>query len=176
MKRALEGGQMKTSDKGLVALMGREAIVLSTYDDTKAIPTIGVGHTNAAGDPKPTTGLKISLNEALDIFRRDIVRYEDAVNSAVKVPLEQHEFDALVSFHFNTGGIAKAKLTEHLNKGDKKAAAEGFLGWLQPPEIEGRRRAEMTQFATGNYGNLATVLVYDKFPGTAKATSTVGLV
>ena len=166
---------MKTSNKGLVALMGREAIVLSTYDDTKGIPTIGVGHTAAAGNPKPTPGLKINLKEALDIFRQDIVRYEDAVNSAVKVALEQHEFDALVSFHFNTGGIAKAKLTEHLNKGDKKAAADGFLGWLQPPEIEGRRRAEMNQFATGDYGNLKTVLVYDEFPGKAKATGTDGL-
>src|SRR5437762_90587 len=103
---------MKTSTKGLIALMNREAVVLKTYRDTKGILTIGVGHTAAAGDPKPEAGLIISLAQALDIFRRDIAKYEAGVNAAVKVPLQQHEFDALVSFHFNTGAIGKATLTK----------------------------------------------------------------
>ncbi len=167
---------MRTSNKGLVALMGREAVVLSTYEDTKGIPTIGVGHTAAAGEPNPAPGLKISLRDALDIFHRDIVKYEDAVNAAVKVPLAQHEFDALVSFQFNTGGIAKAQLTRRLNDDDREGAAQGFLGWLRPPEIEGRRRAEMRQFATGDYGNLDTILIYETFPGKPKPTSTAGLI
>ena len=57
-------------------------------------------------------------------------RYEAAVLRAVKVPLEPHEFDALVSFHYNTGGIAKAALTRHLNAGDRAAAATAFMAWL----------------------------------------------
>jgi lysozyme len=166
---------MKTSTKGLIALMGREGVVLSTYKDSVGVATIGVGHTAAAGDPKPVSGLKITLAEALEIFRRDIVKYEDRVNDAVTVPLAQHEFDALVSFDFNTGGIYKAKLTIALNAGDRAGAAAGFMGWTKPPEIKNRRLGEQRQFATGDYGDLSTVLVYEKFPGTAVPVSTDGL-
>jgi GH24 family phage-related lysozyme (muramidase) len=53
----------------------------------------------------------------------------------VKVPLAPHEFDALVSFHYNTGGIAKAALTRHLNAGNRVAAADAFLNWRRPASI-----------------------------------------
>jgi hypothetical protein len=55
--------------------------------------------------------------EAFRLYRADIVAYEAEVLRAVKVPLKPHEFDALVSFHYNTGGIAKASQTRHLNAG-----------------------------------------------------------
>ncbi len=67
------------------------------------------------------------------------------------MPLEPHEFDALVSFHYNTGGIAKAALTRHLNAGDRAAAAAAFMGWLKPAGIRPRREAERDLFATGRY-------------------------
>jgi lysozyme len=70
---------------------------------------------------------------------------------AVKVPLEPHEFDALVSFHYNTGGIAKASLTRHLNAGNRAAAAQGFMGWLRPAAIRSRREAERDLFRDGRY-------------------------
>lgn len=169
---------MKTSTKGLIALMNREAVVLSAYRDTKGIWTIGVGHTAAAGAPvvPPGAGVKITLAEALDIFRRDIAKFEAGVNAAVHVPLQQYEFDALVSFHFNTGAIAKATLTKRLNAGDKAGAAAGFMNWVKPPEIRSRRLSEQKQFATGDYGNLDTVPVYDKFPGKQRRMSTAGLI
>jgi lysozyme len=168
---------MKTSTKGLIALMNREAVVLSAYRDTKRIWTIGVGHTAAAGGfVPPGAGVKITLADALELFRRDIAKYEAGVNAAVKVPLLQHEFDALVSFHFNTGAIAKATLTKRLNAGDKKGAAAGLMNWVKPPEIRGRRLGEQKQFQTGDYGNVSTVPVYDKFPGKQRRMSTEGLV
>jgi len=67
------------------------------------------------------------------------------------VPLEPHEFDALVSFHYNTGGIAKASLTRHLNAGNRAAAAQGFMGWLRPAAIRTRREAEHDLFRDGRY-------------------------
>ena len=54
--------------------------------------------------------LDAGIREAFRVFRADLARYEAAVLRAVKVPLKPHEFDALVSFHYNTGGIAKAAL------------------------------------------------------------------
>lgn len=149
---------MQTSDRGLLALIRHEGVVPGPYLDVKDIWTFGIGHTAAAGPPDParmprgTPGdLNAGIREAFRHFRSDLATYEAEVLRAVKVPLEPHEFDALVSFHFNTGGIAKAALTRHLNAGDRVAAAAAFMGWLRPATIRSRREAERDLFAEGRY-------------------------
>ena len=42
--------------------------------------------------------------EAESMLREDLIKYENIVNSKIKVTLNQNEFDALVSRTFNTGG------------------------------------------------------------------------
>lgn len=143
---------METSAQGLWALAGHEGIVLSRYFDSKKVPTIGVGHTAAAGYPNPATYTgELTLSEALSLFKTDIKRYEREVNAAVKVPLKQHEFDALVSFHYNTGAIGKASFVKKLNAGDKAGALKGIMDWRKPAEIIPRRTAERDLFKTGKY-------------------------
>lgn len=149
---------MKTSDKGIMALIIHEGIVPGSYFDSVGVMTYGIGHTASAGYPDPRdlpVGMPEDLDKELrrvfDVFRNDLIKYEEEVSRHVKVPLKQHEFDALVSFHFNTGGIARALLTQHLNNGDKEAAAEAFMGWSRPPEIIPRRKEEQRLFATGEY-------------------------
>jgi len=156
---------MQTSIEGLIALIGHEGIVLSRYFDSVGVATIGVGHTKAAGglNPETFTG-KLTLAQVLDLLRDDIKKYEEGVNKAVKVALKQHEFDALVSFHFNTGAIAKATLTKSLNAGDKALAAKQFMNWVTPKEITERRMAERDLFLTGRYPK-ATGTVYPATPG-----------
>lgn len=170
---------MKTSTKGLLALINLEGVVLSSYRDSAGVLTIGVGHTAAAGQPRPVPGLRITLEQAIGVFRDDIRHYEAGVGLAVKVPLKQHEFDALISFHFNTGAIARAAITRHLNAGDKSKAAAAFMNWTRAGGVagalSGRRSAERVMFARGDYGNIASVLVYDKHPGPARSVSTAGL-
>ena len=99
------------------------------------------------GMPK---NLDAEVDRAIAVFRDDLVGYETRVSEAIKVPLKQHEFDALVSFDFNTGGIYRAKLTKAINAGEPDAARH-FMGWLRPPEIRKRRVAEMRLFKTGDY-------------------------
>lgn len=164
---------MRTSTKGLLALMGHEGIVLTTYKDSVGVLTIGCGHTKAAGPPKPILGLKITLSEAVALFRKDIKKYEAGVNRAIRVSLAQHEFDALVSFHYNTGGIARAKLTKSLNAGDRKAAAAKFMGWIKPRSIIGRREKEQALFKKGSYGQLRTVQVYSRVTSRYRPTGAV---
>ena len=149
---------MQMTDRGLLTLVRHEGIVPGPYLDVKQVWTFGIGHTAAAGLPDPATmprGMPVDLDagirEAFRVFRADLARYEAAVLRAVKVPLEPHEFDALVSFHYNTGGIAKAALTRHLNAGERAAAAAAFMGWLKPAAILPRREAERDLFATGRY-------------------------
>jgi len=150
---------MKTSTPGLIAIISHEGIVLSRYKDSVGVFTIGVGHTKAAGgiNPETFTGT-LKMSEAIDLLRTDIVKYENGVNKAVTVPLKQHEFDALVSFHFNTGAISKASFVKKLNAGDKAGAINGIMDWNKPKEIIKRRTAERDLFATGTYPDpIATV-------------------
>src|SRR6476620_3137876 len=134
---------MKLSKQGAMELIGHEAIVQTRYRDTKNIWTIGVGHTKAAGDPDPAAYTEVMpLKEVFKLFQKDMQNYADDVNAALKVPVSQTEFDALVSFHFNTGGINRASLVKSINAGDKKTAAKQFLNWKKPPEVmAGARRS-----------------------------------
>ncbi len=149
---------MKTTDRGLLALIRHEGVVPGPYLDVKDVWTFGIGHTAAAGPPDPArvprgmpADLDAKIREAFQLFRTDLAAYEAEVLRAVKVRLELHEFDALVSFHYNTGGIAKAALTRHLNAGNRAAAAAAFMGWLRPAAIRSRREAERDLFARGTY-------------------------
>ncbi len=154
---------MKLSIDGLIALIGHEAIVLSRYKDIKGIWTIGVGHTSAAGGINPETFLgTMTMAEVLDLLHKDVAAYEAAVAAAVTVPLLQHEFDALVSFHYNTGAIATATLTATLNSGNRQLAGEQFLNWMKPVQIRPRRLAESALFLEGIYPPpMATVFPAD---------------
>lgn len=155
---------MKTSTAGLMALTAHEGIVLSRYKDSVGVWTIGIGHTKAAGNPDPATFTgSLMIGEAFGLLRHDIMKYEAAVSKAVKVPLAQHEFDALVSFHYNTGAIGKASFVKKLNAGDRAGAMKGMMDWRKPPEIIPRRTSERDLFKTGIYPSpFATVYPADK--------------
>ncbi|MEH0072931.1 lysozyme [Pannonibacter sp. Pt2-lr] len=131
---------MQMTDRGLLTLVRHEGIVPGPYRDVKQVWTFGIGHTAAAGAPDPATmphgmpeDLDAGIREAFRVFRADLARYEVAVLRAVKVPLEPHEFDALVSFHYNTGSIAKAVLTRHLNADDRLPRQQPSWGGSSPP-------------------------------------------
>jgi len=149
---------MKTSFNGKMQLLAEEGFVLAPYRDSVGVWTVYAGHTKAAGGRNPEAMFRgmpenrnIALREGLDMFAKDLLEYEDAVNEAVKVPLLQHEFDALVSFHYNTGGIYRAALTKALNAGNREKAAGAFMGWVKPKSIIGRRKREQALFRTGKY-------------------------
>lgn len=144
---------MVTSPAGRAAITQREGNVLTAYRDSVGILTIGVGHTTAAGAPTVAPGMKITAAESDLILSRDLAKFETAVLAAVKVPISQNEFDALVSLAFNIGGgaFAKSTLVRKLNAGDKAGAAEQFLVWNKAggKVINGltkRRQSERLQF------------------------------
>ncbi|WP_420024106.1 lysozyme (plasmid) [Cereibacter azotoformans] len=150
--------QTTTTDRGQLALIRHEGIVPGPYLDVRGVWTFGIGHTAEAGPPDPATmprgmpaDVEAGIRESFRLFRSDLAAYEAEVRRAVKVPLAPHEFDALVSFHYNTGGIAKAALTRHLNAGDRQAAAEALLNWRRPASIIPRRESERDLFRHGRY-------------------------
>lgn len=149
---------MKTSDAGVIALISHEGIVPGPYKDSRGVLTYGVGHTKAAGEPDPAnmaagmpTDLDAALVRVFQVFRADLAKYEAAVNKAITVPTSQEQFDAAVSFHYNTGAIAKATWVKTLNAGEPQKAANQIMNWSKPPEIIGRRQAEKNLFSLGVY-------------------------
>lgn len=61
---------------------------------------------------------------------RDLARHAADVAAAIgDAPTTQPQFDALVSFHYNTGAIARATLTARHLAGDFEGAAREFARW-----------------------------------------------
>jgi lysozyme len=144
---------MKTSSSGRAAISAREGNVLTAYRDSVGILTIGCGHTSAAGAPRVVPGLKITSEESDEILSRDLAKFEAAVSNAVRVSLNQNEFDALVSLAFNIGGgaFAGSTLVRKLNAGDRGGAANQLLVWNKAggkalKGLSTRREAERKQF------------------------------
>lgn len=141
---------METSEIGRNVLIEREAVKTEAYKDSVGVWTIGVGHTSAAGPPKVTPSLKITRAEALEIFARDLQKYERTVRATILEPMEQHEFDAFVSICYNIGqgGFARSTFAKKFNAKDKAGCATAIMQWNKPPEITSRRRGEQAQFST----------------------------
>lgn len=69
--------------------------------------------------------------EAEAALAREMAKHEANVERLVKVPLNQGQFDAMVSLCYNVGvgNIGKSALLKHLNAGDYARAASHFADW-----------------------------------------------
>lgn len=85
----------------------------------------------------------------------DVARHAAEVSRALgDAPTTQAQFDALVSFHFNTGAIARATLTERHRAGDTSGAIGQFARWNRAggrvlKGLVRRRQAEAHVYANG---------------------------
>lgn len=157
---------MKTGSKGLALIESFEGLILGAYDDANdhivqpgqqvhGTLTIGYGHTSAAGPPRVYVGQTITDDEANAILAADLASVELEVSHLVKVPLNQNQFDALVSFQFNTGWLAhpNCSLLRALNGGNYNLGAADFMLYdmAQGHVLAGlvrRRAAEKALFLT----------------------------
>jgi GH24 family phage-related lysozyme (muramidase) len=146
---------MKVSQTGIDLIKYFEGLRLEAYKDIAGIWTIGYGHTG----PDVSAGMTISEDEAEALLRKDLTRFEQGVLSAVKVPLGQNQFDALVSLSYNIGVNAFRGSTAKrlLNKGNFIQAADAITWWNKAtingirqkvPGLVRRRAAEAALFLT----------------------------
>lgn len=104
-----------------------ETLRLRAYDDGTGVMTIGWGHTKGV-----QTGQVITRTIAEDWFRGDLHVAEGTIRLAIKAPLYQHEYDALLSFVFNIGGtqFSKSTMRERINELRYEDAADQFPRWI----------------------------------------------
>ncbi|WP_049810480.1 lysozyme [Variovorax paradoxus] len=129
--------------------------------------TIGWGDTG----PDVVEGLTITREEADRRFaRRMALEFEPAVRMAVSVPLNQRQFDAMVSIFYNAGvgALSASTLVRVLNLGDFAGAAAQFPRWNKSggevmKGLQRRREAERLVFL-GMGARAAIISAEAKYP------------
>jgi lysozyme len=118
---------MKTSANGVGMIKRFEGLELEAYQDIAGIWTVGYGHTG----PDVQPGMRISERDAEELLKQDLRPAEENVSRLVRVPLNQNEFDALISFVYNVGagGFGKSTARRRLNSGDRIGAADALTWW-----------------------------------------------
>ena len=148
---------MKTSKNGIQLIKSFEGCRLKAYKCPANVWTIGIGHTGLVNGKPITPDLTITELMAETLLAIDLQKFENAINTKVKKPLTQNEFDALVSFVFNVGigAFANSTMLKLLNQGNFELAAKQFDRWIyaKGKELNGlkkRRAAEKALFLTHN--------------------------
>lgn len=115
-------------NEALQIIKDSETLKLEAYLCPAKVLTIGYGHTGA----DVHKGMVITEEQAENLLKADIERFEKDVRSLVKVKINENQFGALVSFAFNVGSysFSKSTLLKKINNNDFTGASDEFLRWV----------------------------------------------
>ena len=140
--------QMKISNNGLDLIKHFEGLVLKAYKCPAGVWTIGYGHTK---DVQP--GDEWSESNADYMLEVEMEEYEGYINDSVTAPINQDQFDALVSWVYNLGGgnLKASTMLKVLNAGQYEEVPAQMMRWNKAggKVLEGltrRRQAEANLF------------------------------
>lgn len=124
----------KISVDGLIFIAEHEGFSDKPYLCPAGVWTIGFGTTRYPNGSKVSkSDEKISKEIALQYLKHDVFVFEKSVDSFVDKDLTQNQFDALVSFTYNTGSEAFRKSTLlkviNANPNDQRIQKE-FMKWV----------------------------------------------
>ncbi|MFW1945401.1 lysozyme [Acinetobacter guillouiae] len=143
----------QVSPQGVDLICGFEGLELKAYDDGVGVCTIGYGTTIYPHGKAVQYGDTCTIEQAKNYMQYDLRRFEQAVTAAVNVPLNQNQFDALVSLSYNIGigAFKNSTLLKLLNASDYHAASHQFDVWIKAggKTVQGlvnRRAVEKTLF------------------------------
>ena len=120
---------MKTSNKGVDFIKSFEHFSPKSYICPAGFQTIGYGHVVSRHDHFD----EISETYAEELLTKDLCLAETAVHRNITAPLEQNQFDALVSFVFNlgSGSLQRSSLRQKINYGsDEDEIRSEFVKWI----------------------------------------------
>ena len=140
---------MKTSLEGINLIKHFEGCELEAYKCPAGVWTIGYGHIKGVQQ-----GDVITEQQADDMLVEELEEYENYIHNLVSCPLNQNQFDALVSWVYNLGSsnLQASTLLKVLNAGDYEGVPAQIMRWNKAggKVLEGltrRRQAEADLFA-----------------------------
>lgn len=151
----------KLSQRMLLEIAEHEGLVLEAYRDSVGILTWGFGVTSASGHDvrryhrKPST-----IERAIEVYEWLLrTKYLPEVLAAFEGrELSEAQLTAALSFHWNTGGIARADWVQSFLRGQTNKARREFMNWSRPREVIARRKAERDLFFDGHWSGDGFVL------------------
>lgn len=168
---------MQTSTKGVAFLERKEGVVLKAYRDVVGVWTIGAGLTKGSGVIAPKAGMTITAEESARLTALALRKnYEPRVVKALApggTPAP-HEFDAAVSFDWNTGAIHRASWVKAWHIRDWVQVLAKMKLWTKGggkvlPGLLRRRLAEYRLAKHADYGELASTPVRPAAPKADRA-------
>jgi len=117
--------------------------------------SIGMGHQIQLPEESYLLNRTISENEVRQLFKKDIEKVVQDVNSVVKVPLNANQKLALVSIRYNVGpgGFRSGKLLSTLNSGNYAGTAAIIQNFIVTSDggrfnlgLQNRRKSEQALF------------------------------
>lgn len=127
---------MHISDEGLELIKHFEGCELEAYKCAAGVWTIGYGHTKDIQE-----GDKWSQDKADFMLWRELEEeYEKYVHDFVHVPLNQSQFDALVSWTYNLGpaNLKASTMLKKLNNGEYEEVPAQMARWNKAT-VNGKR-------------------------------------
>jgi lysozyme len=127
MPKDYEGdNEMETSQNGIELIKEFEGCRQVAYQDSVGVWTIGYGHTKTAYE-----GQLVIKKTCERLLAEDLAEFEEYVDTLVKVPLTQNQFDALVSWTFNlgSGNLQESTMLRKLNEGDYGSVPAEMKRW-----------------------------------------------
>ena len=144
---------MKISEEGRSLIKKFEGCELKAYQCSANVWTIGYGHTAGVVE-----GDEIDQATADTLLQEDLSEFEGYVNQWVMVPLEQNQFDALVSWTYNlgVGNLKSSTMLKELNNGNYDRVPSEMARWNKAggevlEGLERRRKAEGLLFTGGEW-------------------------
>ena len=139
---------MNISLEGINLIKHFEGCELEAYKCPAGVWTIGYGHIKGVQE-----GDVITEQQADDMLVEELEEYENYIHNLVNCPLNQNQFDALVSWVYNLGSsnLQASTLLKVLNAGDYAGVPAQMLRWNKAggKVLEGltrRRQAEADLF------------------------------
>lgn len=148
----------KVSREGVLLIKSFEGFRPRAMQRSDGRWVIGYGHTQSARE-----GARVSEAEAELLMQYDLIPVVKAVTDHVRVPLNQHQFDALASFAFSIGAdrFAASDVVEQLNAGSARQASASMSAWADEAAAETPTRRRSAEHALFNAAPGAPVTLAD---------------
>lgn len=112
---------MQISKKGIELLKEFESFSAEPYNDEANNATIGYGHLMHIGPvTEAEKSLRWTVEEAIDHLTFELKPFEEALTKAIRIQINQNQFDSLVCWVYNcgTGAMKVSSWLKALNRGE----------------------------------------------------------